>query len=70
VILCIKKTSSEAPERVKMDNELFKLREENRRLKIFNKVYRDQLIKLSWDFKILQLSVKQKISKLNGKNVQ
>ncbi len=49
-----------------MDNELFKLREENRKLKIFNKVYRDQLIKLSWDFKILQIQVQQKISKLNG----
>ncbi len=40
-----------------MDSEIFKLREENRKLKIFNKVYRDQLIKLSWDYKIFKLEV-------------
>ena len=49
---------------MELGNELFKLREENRKLKIFNKVYRDQLIKLSWDFKILKLQVDSNIYKL------
>ncbi len=44
--------------------ELFRLRDENRKLKIFNKVYRDQLIKLSWDYKVLHIQVESKIQKI------
>ena len=46
--------------------ELFRLRDENRKLKIFNKVYRDQLIKLSWDYKVLHIQVESKIHKLQN----
>ncbi len=48
--------------------ELFTLRDENRKLKIFNKVYRDQLIKLSWDYKVLHIQVESKIHKLKKNN--
>lgn len=48
--------------------ELFRLRDENRKLKIFNKVYRDQLIKLSWDYKVLHIQVESKIYKLKNES--
>ena len=48
--------------------ELFRLRDENRKLKIFNKVYRDQLIKLSWDYKVLHIQVESKIHKLKNES--